>query len=78
MLLGPGIGPADPLWYPVPDYSLPDTGVHRSAGQATAHYHKIVTALTETVRLMKDINKVIEQHGGWPDAFVTEIPVQET
>jgi Type ISP C-terminal specificity domain len=34
-----------------------------------AHYQKIVVALTETIRLMKEIDEVIEQHGGWPGAF---------
>ena len=31
-----------------------------------AHYQKIVVALTETIRLMKEIDEVIEKHGGWP------------
>ncbi len=34
-----------------------------------AHYQKIVVALAETIRLMKEIDEVIEQHGGWPGAF---------
>ncbi len=34
-----------------------------------AHYHKIVIALTETIRLMAEIDQVIETHGGWPGAF---------
>lgn len=34
-----------------------------------AHYHKIVVALSETIRLMGEIDAVIEQHGGWPGAF---------
>jgi predicted helicase len=34
-----------------------------------AHYHKIVVALSETIRLMGEIDEVIEQHGGWPGAF---------
>ena len=34
-----------------------------------AHYHKIVVALNEAIRLMKAIDEVIEQHGGWPGAF---------
>ena len=37
-----------------------------------AHYQKIVVALNETIRLMKEIDGVIEQHGGWPGAFQTE------
>jgi len=36
-----------------------------------AHFQKIVVALAETIRLMKEIDEVIEQHGGWPGAFVT-------
>jgi len=34
------------------------------------HYQKIVVALNETIRLMAEIDKVIEAHGGWPGAFV--------
>jgi Type ISP C-terminal specificity domain len=34
-----------------------------------AHYQKIVVALSETIRLMKEIDEVIEAHGGWPGAF---------
>jgi hypothetical protein len=34
-----------------------------------AHYNKIVIALSETIRLMSEIDKVIEKHGGWPGAF---------
>jgi len=33
------------------------------------HYDKIVVALGETVRLMKEIDALIEKHGGWPGAF---------
>ena len=36
-----------------------------------AHYQKIVVALAETIRLMQEIDEVIEQHGGWPGAFQT-------
>jgi len=36
-----------------------------------AHYNKIVVALSETIRLMKKIDEVIDEHGGWPGAFVT-------
>jgi predicted helicase len=33
------------------------------------HYQRIVVALAETIRLMKEIDEVIEKHGGWPKAF---------
>lgn len=34
------------------------------------HYQKIVVALSETIRIMAEINIVIESHGGWPGAFI--------
>lgn len=34
-----------------------------------AHYRKVVLALTETIRLMAEVDEVIETHGGWPGAF---------
>ena len=34
-----------------------------------AHYQKIVVALSETIRLMGEIDEAIEEHGGWPGAF---------
>ncbi|HEV2176433.1 MAG TPA: type ISP restriction/modification enzyme, partial [Terriglobia bacterium] len=30
------------------------------------HYQRIVVALKETIRLMAEIDQVIEEHGGWP------------
>ena len=33
------------------------------------HYHCIVVALHETIRLMAEIDKTIDVHGGWPVAF---------
>ena len=36
-----------------------------------AHYQKVVVALSETIRIMAEIDEVIEAHGGWPDAFQT-------
>ena len=30
------------------------------------NYHRIVVALRETIRIMAEIDKVIERHGGWP------------
>jgi predicted helicase len=34
-----------------------------------AHYSKIIVALNETIRIMSEIDRVIETHGGWPGAF---------
>ena len=38
------------------------------------HYRKIVAALTDTRRLMAEIDGVIAKHGGWPGAFQTGEP----
>ena len=37
-----------------------------------ADYQKITVALNETIRVMGEIDEVIEEHGGWPGAFVTD------
>jgi hypothetical protein len=42
------------------------------------HYQKIIVALSETIRLMKEVDAVIEKHGGWPGAFVTTSAPTET
>jgi hypothetical protein len=31
-----------------------------------AHYQRIVVALSETIRIMEEIDQVIDEHGGWP------------
>jgi hypothetical protein len=36
-----------------------------------AHYQRIIVAISETIRLMGEIDEVIEKHGGWPGAFQT-------
>ena len=36
-----------------------------------AHYQKIVFALNDTIRIMVEIDEVIEDHGDWPGAFQT-------
>lgn len=33
------------------------------------HYRRIILALTRTAELMPKIDKIIEEHGGWPGAF---------
>ena len=41
------------------------------SAEDVAHYQKIVVALNETIRIMAEIDEVIEDHGGWPGAFHT-------
>jgi predicted helicase len=33
------------------------------------HYRRMVVAMDKTIDLMAEIDRVIEKHGGWPDAF---------
>jgi len=37
----------------------------------------IVVALSETIRIMAEIDEVIEAHGGWPGAFQTGEAAEE-
>jgi len=47
---------------------------HPLSKQDIIHYQKIIVAISETIRLQAEIDKVIDQHGGWPGAFVTSKP----
>jgi len=38
------------------------------------HYQRILGALEETIRIMGEIDAVIDDHGGWPGAFATTEP----
>jgi hypothetical protein len=57
--------------YQVCEKWLKDRKGRTLSDEDIAHYHKIVVALSETIRLMAEIDKVIEQYGGWPGAFQT-------
>ena len=50
---------------------LKDRKSRRLSDEDVAHYQKIVVALNETIRIMAEIDEVIEAHDGWPDAFQT-------
>jgi hypothetical protein len=55
--------------YQVCEKWLKDRKGRMLSQQDIEHYHRIVVALSETIRLMKEIDEVIEQHGGWPGGF---------
>jgi type I restriction-modification system DNA methylase subunit len=38
-----------------------------------AHYQQIVVVVSETIGLMKEIDELIELHGGWPSAFIGSV-----
>lgn len=57
--------------YHVCDKWLKDRKGRKLLKADLVHYQKIVVALAETIRLMKQIDEVIGQHGGWPNAFAS-------
>ena len=55
--------------YQVCEKWLKDRKGRKLTKEDIEHYQKIVVALSETIRLMTEIDKVIDEHGGWPVAF---------
>lgn len=70
-------GVPEPVWnfriggYQVCEKWLKDRKGRTLLKDDIAHYHKIVVALSETIRLMAGIDQAIEKHGGWPGAFAS-------
>ena len=68
--------PEDVWDFPIGGYQvchkwLKDRRGRTLSDEDVAHYQKIVVALNETIRIMAEIDEVIEAHGGWPGAFRT-------
>jgi len=57
--------------YQVCEKWLKDRKGRTLSDEDIAHYQRVVVALNETIRLMTEIDRVIEAHGGWPGAFKT-------
>ena len=55
--------------YQVCNKWLKDRKGRALTAEDVVHYQKIIVALNETVRIMAEIDEIIEAHGGWPDAF---------
>lgn len=58
--------------YQVCDKWLKDRKSGRLSQQDIEHYQKIVMVIGQTIRLMHEIDEVIDKHGGWPAAFTME------
>ena len=52
--------------YQVCEKWLKDRKTRKLTYDDLQHYQKIVVALQETIRLMAEIDSVIQKHGGWP------------
>jgi predicted helicase len=55
--------------YQVCEKWLKDRKNRKLSKEDISHYQKVVVALSETIRLMKEVDTVIDKHGGWPGAF---------
>jgi len=55
--------------YQVCDKFLKDRKDRSLSAGEISHYEKILVSLSETLGLMRQIDEVIEESGGWPDAF---------
>ena len=52
--------------YQVCEKWLKDRKGRQLSEEEIEHYQKVVVALNETIRIMEEIDGVIEVHGGWP------------
>jgi len=52
--------------YQVCEKWLKDRKGRTLSAEEIAHYQRVVVALNETIRIMREIDEVIEDHGGWP------------
>lgn len=57
--------------YQVCEKWLKDRKGHALSKDDIAHYQNIVLALSETIRIMAEIDNVIDSYGGWPAAFAS-------
>jgi hypothetical protein len=57
--------------YRVCEKWLKDRRGRTLSDEEVVHYQRIVAAISETIRRTAEIDGIIEQHGGWPGAFVT-------
>lgn len=72
-------GVSEPVWnfyvggYQVCQKWLKDRKGRNLTDEDIAHYQRIVVALSETIRLMSEIDRVIDEHDGWPGAFQPQV-----
>lgn len=52
--------------YQVCDKWLKDRRSRQLSYDELTHYQQMIVALKETIRLMSEINEIIDEHGGWP------------
>jgi hypothetical protein len=50
---------------------------NRRRSKTTAHRDEILVACSKTIRLMSEIDGVIDKHGSWPSAFAAKVASKE-
>jgi type I restriction-modification system DNA methylase subunit len=58
--------------YQVCEKWLKDRKNRELSKEDITHYQKTIVALSDSIRLIKEIDEVIKKHGGWPGAFVSK------
>jgi hypothetical protein len=58
--------------YQVCEKWLKDRKGRTLTNEDIAHYQNIVISISETIRLIAEIDVIIEEYGGWPAAFATK------
>jgi len=69
-------GVPDAVWdYHVGGYQVCEKWLKNRKGRKLLkddieHYYRIVVAIAETIRLIKEIHEMIDKYGGWCKAFL--------
>jgi hypothetical protein len=61
--------------YQVCEKWLKDRKDRKLLKEEIEHYQRTIVALSETIRLMAEVDKVISDHGGWPRAFAIDASI---
>jgi hypothetical protein len=64
--------------YQVCEKWLKDRKGRKLSADDIHHYHRTVVSISETIRLMAEIDEVIDQFGGWPGAFASAALAADT
>jgi hypothetical protein len=73
---GSFVGVPESVWlfriggYQVCEKWLKDRKGRRLSTDDIAHYRQLTNAIARTIRLMGEIDQLIDKYGGWPEAFI--------
>jgi predicted helicase len=70
-------GVSEPVWsFHIGGYQVCEKWLKDRRGRALSkddieHYQRVIEAISETIRLMTEVDTVVDHHGGWPAAFLS-------